>query len=163
RRYTQLPRPYRRAAALARAVTAGRRSTYGRVEALIGWLGAHTRYSTAIPPLPPGADTVDEFLFGNRVGYCEQISTALAVMLRSLGVPAREAVGYVPGPYDPVTGLYTVEADDAHAWVQVWFPRYGWQSFDPTASVPAANPDPGAVALADVGRALGRVPLLPAG
>lgn len=163
RRYTQLPRPYRRAAALARAVTVGRRSTYGRVEALIGWLGAHTRYSTAIPPLPPGADTVDEFLFGDRVGYCEQISTALAVMLRSLGVPAREAVGYVPGPYDPVTGLYTVEADDAHAWVQVWFPRYGWQSFDPTASVPAANPDPGAVALADVGRTLGRVPLLPAG
>ncbi len=158
RRYTQLPRPYRRAAALARSVTAGQGSTYAEVEALIGWLGEHTRYSTAIPPLPPGADTVDEFLFGNRVGYCEQISTSLAVMLRSMGIPAREAVGYVPGSYDPVTGLYTVRANDAHAWVQVWFPRYGWQSFDPTASVPLANPSPGAATLTELGRALGAVP-----
>ena len=76
------------------------------MEALIGWIGAHTRYSTDIPPLPPGADTVDEFLFGNRVGFCEQISTSLAVMLRSLGIPAREAVGYVPGGYNPITDLY---------------------------------------------------------
>jgi len=163
RRDTQLPRPYRRVAALARRVTAGDTSTYAKVESLIAWIGAHTRYSTAIPPLPPGADTVDEFLFGNRVGYCEQISTSLAVMLRSVGVPAREAVGYVPGSYDPLTGLYGVEADDAHAWVQVWFPRYGWQDFDPTASVPLATPSPGAATMSDLGRALRRVPLAPLG
>ncbi len=71
-------------------------------------------------------------------------------MLRTLDIPVREVVGYVPGPYNPVTDLYTVEADDAHAWVQVWIPGYGWQSFDPTASVPGANPDPGATALHDV-------------
>ena len=52
-----------------------------KVEALIAWIGAHTRYSTDIPPLPAGADAVNEFLFGNRVGFCEQISTALTVML----------------------------------------------------------------------------------
>ena len=131
------------------------------MESLIAWIGAHTRYSTDIPPLPAGADTVDEFLFGNRVGFCEQISTSLAVMLRSLGIPAREAVGYVPGPYNPITDLYEVRADDAHAWVQVWFPGFGWQSFDPTAVVPLANPAPGATALQDLGRALGRVPVLP--
>jgi len=131
------------------------------VESLIAWIGAHTRYSTDIPPLRPGQDTVDQFLFGNRVGFCEQISTSLAVMLRSLGIPAREAVGYVPGSYNPVTDLYEVRADDAHAWVQVWFPGYGWQSFDPTAVVPLANPAPGAAALGDVGAALQRVPLLP--
>jgi hypothetical protein len=113
--------------------------------------------------LPPGADTVNEFLFGNRVGFCEQISTSLAVMLRSLGIPTREVVGYVPGPYNPITDLYEVEADDAHAWVQVWIPGYGWQNFDPTAVVPLANPQPGATALQDVGRALGRVPVLPVG
>ena len=163
RRYTELPRPYRRVAALARRVTAGDTSTYAEVESLIAWIGDHTRYSTAIPPLPPGADTVDYFLFGNRVGYCEQISTSLAVMLRSLGIPAREAVGYVPGSYDPITGLYGVEADDAHAWVQVWFPRYGWQDFDPTASVPLATPSPGAATMSDLGRALRRVPLAPLG
>ena len=121
------------------------------MQSLIHWIGAHTRYSENIPPLPPGADTVDEFLFGNRVGFCEQISTSLAVMLRSLGIPAREAVGYVPGSFNPITDLYQVHANDAHAWVQVWFPGYGWQDFDPTAAVPAEPPSPGATALHDVG------------
>ena len=82
-------------------------------------------------------------------------------MLRSLGIPAREAVGYVPGGYNPITDLYQVHADDAHAWVQVWFPGYGWQSFDPTAVVPPSNPSPGATALNDVASALRRVPWVP--
>jgi len=159
--YTQLPHPYPQAQALAESVTAGATNTYDKVAALIAWIGANTRYSTDIPALPAGADTVNEFLFGNRVGFCEQISTSLAVMLRSLGIPAREAVGYVPGPYNPVTDLYQVEADDAHAWVQVWIPGYGWQNFDPTAAVPAANPSPGATALTDLGHALRQVPVAP--
>ena len=135
--------PTRRFRPWPKSVTAGATTTYDRVQDLISWIGAHTHYSTDIPALPPGADTVDEFLFGNRIGYCEQISTALAVMLRTLDIPVREVVGYVPGPYNPVTDLYTIEADDAHAWVQVWIPGYGWQSFDPTASVPLANPRSG--------------------
>ncbi|MGP0029812.1 MAG: DUF3488 and DUF4129 domain-containing transglutaminase family protein [Acidimicrobiales bacterium] len=157
----QLPHAYPRVRALAQAITAHDTTNYGRVEALITWIGAHTRYSTDIPPLPRGADTVDEFLFGNRVGFCEQISTSLTVMLRSLGIPACEAVGYVPGPYDPVTDLYEIRADDAHAWVQVWFPGFGWQNFDPTAVVPLSNPAPGATALHDLASALGRLPLVP--
>ena len=104
---------------------------------------------------------MDEFLFGNRTGFCEQISTSLAVMLRTLDIPVRETVGYVPGPYNPITDLYEVQAKDAHAWVQVWFPGYGWQSFDPTAVVPLANPSPGGTALRDVGRALSHVPWIP--
>jgi hypothetical protein len=161
--YTQLPHPYPQAQALAEAVTARLPTRYDQVEGLIDWIGAHTRYSTSIPALPRGADTVNEFLFGNRVGYCVQISTSLAVMLRSLGIPARVAVGYVPGPYNPITDLYEVRAEDAHAWVQVWFQGYGWQSFDPTAAVPLANPDPGATALRSVGRALSHVPPVPLG
>lgn len=161
--YTQLPHPYLEATDLARSVTAGASNTYDKVEALINWMGANTRYSTDIPALPAGADTVNEFLFGNRVGFCEQISTSLAVMLRSLDIPAREAVGYVPGGYNPITDLYDVRAEDAHAWVQVWFPGYGWQSFDPTAVVPLANPSPGATALHDLGNALGRIPAAPVG
>jgi protein-glutamine gamma-glutamyltransferase len=163
RQYLQLPHPYPRVKALATEITAGDTNNYDRVESLIAWIGAHTHYSTDIPPLSAGADTVDEFLFGNRIGYCEQISTSLAVMLRSLGIPAREAVGYVPGSYNPITDLYQVRADDAHAWVQVWFPGYGWQNFDPTAVVPAANPAPGAAALTDLGHVLRHVPLLPVG
>jgi protein-glutamine gamma-glutamyltransferase len=157
----QLPNPYRRVHALAESITASDHSTYDKVQSLIAWIGTHTRYSTNIPPLPSGADTVDEFLFGNRVGFCEQISTSLTVMLRSLGIPAREAVGYVPGSYNPITDLYEVRADDAHAWVQVWFPGFGWQDFDPTAAVPLANPSPGATTLRDLGAVVGRVPLLP--
>ncbi|HEY6473904.1 MAG TPA: DUF3488 and transglutaminase-like domain-containing protein, partial [Acidimicrobiales bacterium] len=157
----QLPHAYPRVAALARSITAHDTTTYGKIAALIAWMGRHTRYSTDIPPLPAGADSVDEFLFGNRVGFCEQISTSLAVMLRSLGIATREAVGYVPGGYDPITDLYQVHADDAHAWVQVWFPGYGWQNFDPTAQVPLANPTPGSVLARSAGHALVRLPWMP--
>ena len=156
--YTQLPHAYPRASTLASEVTGGDADTYEKVQSLIHWIGTNTRYSTNIPPLPPNADTVNDFLFGSRVGFCEQISTSLAVMLRSIGIPAREVVGYVPGPYNPITDLYEVRAKDAHAWVQVWFPGYGWQSFDPTAAVPLANPSPGGTALHDLGRALSRLP-----
>jgi protein-glutamine gamma-glutamyltransferase len=159
----ELPHPYPRVEALARSVTAGAPDTYDKVQRLIAWIGAHTRYSTDIPPLGPGQDTVDEFLFGNRTGFCEQISTSLAVMLRSIGIPAREAVGYVPGPYNPITDLYDVEAKDAHAWVQVWFPGFGWQSFDPTAVVPLANPSPGSTLVHETLGVLGRLPWAPLG
>ena len=160
--YTQLPQAYPQVSALASSVTAGDPTTFDKVEALISWMGAHTRYSTDIPPLPAGQDTVDDFLFGSRVGFCEQISTSLAVMLRTLGIPAREVVGYIPDSYNPVTDLYDVRAEDAHAWVQVWFPGFGWQSFDPTASVPSSNPSPGATALRAVGHELSRLPPAPA-
>jgi transglutaminase-like putative cysteine protease len=161
RQYLQLPHSYPRATSLAMSITAHHTTTYGKVESLIGWMSRHTRYSTDIPPLPQGADSVNEFLFGNRVGFCEQISTSLAVMLRSIGIPAREAVGFVPGGYDPITDLFQVHANDAHAWVQVWFPGFGWQSFDPTAVVPSTAPSPGATALHDVAGALRRVPRVP--
>jgi transglutaminase-like putative cysteine protease len=161
RQEVQLPHPYARVHALAQSVTAGDTTAYDKVQSLINWIGTHTHYSLNIPPLPAGADTVDEFLFGNRVGFCEQISTSLAVMLRSLGIPAREAVGYVPGGFNPITDLYQVHSDDAHAWVQVWFPGYGWQDFDPTADVPLNAPSPGGTALHDVGSALRRIPAVP--
>ncbi len=133
-------------------------TTYDAVSALEGWMAGHVRYTTDIPALAPGQDGVTHFLFGTRRGYCEQISSAMVVMLRSMGVPAREAVGYVPGSYNPITDLYEVRADDAHAWVQVWYPGYGWQDVDPTAQVPLANPSPGSVLATEVGHALGRIP-----
>ena len=159
------PGRYQRVAALARKIVtaAGAKTTYAKVIALEAWMGRHVRYSTDIPPLLPGQDAVNQFLFNSRVGYCEQISTSLAVMLRSLHVPAREAIGYVPGPFDPLSDLYEIQAKDAHAWVQVWFPQVGWQNFDPTAQVPLAPPDPGEVLLSDVGHAISRLPWVPIG
>lgn len=163
----QLPHPYPRVAALAQEITAHVPEsatdphTYQKVEAIEAWMSSHVHYTTDIPPLAPGQDAVSSFLFGSRLGYCEQISTATVVMLRSLGIPARETVGYVPGSYDPITDLYEVQAKDAHAWVQVWFPGYGWQNFDPTANVPLANPSPGSVIATTIGHALAHLPWIP--
>jgi len=143
--YLQLPKSYKRVKALTLAITSKKRGVYNKVAALESWMSSHVRYSLNIPPLLPGQDSVDQFLFHARIGYCEQISTALAVMLRSIGIPTREAVGYVPGNFNPLTDLFDVRESDAHAWVQVWFPRYGWQNFDPTANVALATPSPGAI------------------
>jgi transglutaminase-like putative cysteine protease len=168
--YLQLPHPYPRVGTLARQITAGigipgdnDPQTYDKVEAIEQWMAAHVTYTTSIPPLAPGADAVDSFLFGTRRGYCEQISTATVVILRTLGIPARETVGYIPGSYDPITDLYDVQAKDAHAWVQVWFPGYGWQNFDPTADVPLANPSPGSVLARTAGHTLAHLPWVPIG
>ena len=112
---------------------------YDKVRALERWIGANTTYSLDIPALPDGADAVEQFLFVDRQGFCEQIATSLVVMLRSLGIPARLAVGYTPGERDPFTGLYQVRAKDAHAWAEVYFPKLGWQAFDPTVDVPLSG------------------------
>lgn len=138
-RYTRLPAVPARVAQLARQVTADAPTTYDKVRAIEAWLGANTRYSLDIPPLPEGADAVEQFLFVDRVGFCEQIGSSLVVMLRSLGIPARLAVGYTSGERNPFTGLYEVRASDAHSWAEVWFPGLGWQAFDPTASVPLSG------------------------
>ncbi len=113
-------------------------STYDTILAYEAWLGANTEYDLDAPVPADGADAVDDFLFESQLGYCEQIASTLTIMLRSQGVPARLATGYVPGERDRVSGVWNVRARDAHAWVEVWFPETGWQAFDPTAEVPLA-------------------------
>lgn len=124
---------------LAREVTADAPTTYDKIKALEAWMAENTTYSLDIPPLPEGADSVDEYLFETQQGFCEQIGTSLVVMLRSLGVPSRLAVGFIPGERNSLTGLYEVRASDAHSWAEVYFPGIGWQGFDPTAQVPLAG------------------------
>jgi transglutaminase-like putative cysteine protease len=139
-RYLALPsRSPTRAVELARQVTDSQPTTYDKIRALERWIGDHTTYTLDIPPLPAGADAVDQFLFVDRKGYCEQIATSLAVMLRGIGVPARLGVGYVPGQRSWARDEFVVRSRDAHAWVEVWFPGVGWQAFDPTASVPMSG------------------------
>jgi len=113
-------------------------STYDTILAYEAWLGANTEYDLDAPVPDDGADAVDDFLFESQLGYCEQIASTLTIMLRSQGVPARLATGYVPGERDRVSGVWNVRGSDAHAWVEVWFPQTGWQAFDPTAEVPLA-------------------------
>jgi protein-glutamine gamma-glutamyltransferase len=113
-------------------------STYDTILAYEAWLGANTEYDLDAPVPAAGADAVDDFLFESQLGFCEQIASTLTIMLRSQGVPARLATGYVPGERDRVSGVWNVRGSDAHAWVEVWFPQTGWQPFDPTAEVPLA-------------------------
>ncbi|MEA3075577.1 MAG: protein-glutamine gamma-glutamyltransferase [Actinomycetota bacterium] len=162
-RYLQLPADVpARVRDLAASVTADAPTAYDKVLALEGWMAANTAYSLDAPRLPAGADAVDQFLFVDRVGFCEQIGSSLVVMLRSLGVPARLAVGYTPGERNPFTGLFEVRARDAHAWAEVWFPGVGWQAFDPTASVPlAGDPYSSAAGAGIVSFLRARLPSLP--
>jgi len=128
-----------RVAALAAQIAGGAPTTYDAIRALESWIGDNTKYTLDIPPLPAGADTVEQFLFVDKRGFCMQIASSLTVMLRSLGVPARLVTGFAPGEESLLGGEFTVRGSDAHAWVEVWFPGVGWQGFDPTASVPLAG------------------------
>ena len=125
-------------------------TTYDTILAYERWLGENTQYELDAPIPPDGADAVDDFLFESQLGYCEQIASTLAVMLRTQGVPARLATGYIPGERDRVSGVWKVRASDAHSWVEVWFPRTGWQAFDPTAAVPLAGETPTATVGGDL-------------
>jgi transglutaminase-like putative cysteine protease len=139
---------------LAESLRAPDGNTYDTILAYQAWLEANTEYDLDAPVPAAGADAVDDFLFNSRRGYCEQIASTLAVMLRSQGVPARLATGYVPGERDRVSGVWVVRARDAHSWVEVWFPETGWEPFDPTANVPlAGDADSGTVG-GDVATAL---------
>jgi protein-glutamine gamma-glutamyltransferase len=141
-RYLQLPSDLpERVGALAQQITRGATNTYDRVKAIERYLADRYRYRTDSPVPPEGRDAVDHFLFDTDVGFCEQFASATAVMLRTLGVPARVVVGYTPGSRSAFTGLYDVRASDAHAWVEVWFPNLGWYEFDPTFAVPEAEVD----------------------
>jgi transglutaminase-like putative cysteine protease len=156
--YTQLPADLpARDVDLARAITVGASTTYDRVMAVQRWLRRNTRYDLDVPRDPPGVDAVDEFLFVRRAGFCEHIASAMAVLLRAVGVPTRFVTGYGPGDRNPFTGYFDVRESDAHAWVEVLYPGVGWVPYDPTFGVPSASPGLGARFIApEVLRAIGR-------
>jgi len=93
-------------------------------------------YSTKVPVPPSNQDWVSFLLFNSKEGYCDYFSTAMTVMLRGVGIPARVASGYVTGDWDPMTQSYLVTERHAHTWAEVYFPRYGWVPFEPSASRP---------------------------
>jgi transglutaminase-like putative cysteine protease len=91
-------------------------------------------YSTDINPPASGVERISWFLFSSKTGYCEYFASAMVIMLRQVGVPARMAGGYAPGEYDPNTATYTIRESAAHSWPEVYFPTYGWIEFEPTPS-----------------------------
>jgi hypothetical protein len=82
------------------------------------------------------ADPLAYFLFTRKKGHCEYFASAMTVMLRATGIPARLATGFQSGVYNPITDFWLVRASDAHAWVEAWIPGRGWTTFDPTPPDP---------------------------
>ena len=126
--------------ALAQQVTAGQATVYDKVKAIQDYLRSHYRYQLQVSPPPRGSDPDVYFLLNTKVGYCEYFASSMGEMVRSLGIPVRLADGYGPGSLEAVgerppgpRGLPSlVRASDAHTWVEVFFPSYGWIPFEPT-------------------------------
>jgi len=133
RNYLQLPRNMpRRVIDEAHGVAGGAASSFDKAVAIESFLRDNFTYSTHVASVPPDRDWVDYFLFDSKQGYCDYFATTMVVLLRAEGVPARVASGFAPGEFDPATGISTVRENHAHSWVEVYFPRYGWITFEPT-------------------------------
>jgi transglutaminase-like putative cysteine protease len=129
--YLQLPRLDPRIGELALAMTAGASTDLARARAVEQRLRHDYGYTLELPQREP-ADPLADFLFTRRKGHCEYFASAMAVMLRTLGIPSRLATGFQSGVYNPISDLWMVRASDAHSWVEAWIPGHGWTTFDPT-------------------------------
>lgn len=130
-RALQLPPIDPRIAELARSFTEGATTDLERVRAIERRLRTGYGYTLELPDRQV-ADPLAYFLFARKKGHCEYFASAMTVMLRSQGIPARLATGFQSGIYNPVSDLWLVRAGDAHSWVEAWIPSHGWTTFDPT-------------------------------
>lgn len=130
--YTALPEGFSQTARTqAEQVVAGATTDYDRAMALQDFFREGFEYSTDVPA-GHGESAIDAFL-ARRVGFCEQFAGAFASMARSVGIPARVAVGFTPGQRDPADlGRFIVRGENAHAWPEVYLSGFGWVAFEPT-------------------------------
>ena len=113
---------------------AGATTPYDKAAAIEAYLRNPSNFTYSLDAkTPDGVDPMEYFLFQSKKGYCEFFATAMGDMLRSLGIPARLVNGFGPGTFDAQTNQYVVRGEDAHTWVEVYFPKYGWIPFEPTA------------------------------
>lgn len=120
---------------LALQLTASEPTPYDRVRAIEQYLRTFP-YTLDVPYPPLEQDLVDYFLFDLQKGYCDYYASAMVVLARAAGVPARFAIGYANGTYDLNAKRFLVSEADAHSWVEVYFPDAGWVPFEPTAGRP---------------------------
>jgi transglutaminase-like putative cysteine protease len=117
---------------LAEQTIEGAPTPAAQARALQDYLHEELEYSLAVQPRH-GDDPLEDFLFENRVGYCQQFAGAFAAMARSVGIPTRVAVGFTPGELDPETDdTYIVRGEYAHAWPEVFIAGAGWVPYEPT-------------------------------
>ena len=138
--YLQLPNDLvtPRMQELIDTISADASSTRERVIALESFL-RRMEFTTDLPePSGPGANLIDEFLFEWQRGHCEYFATTMVMLLRAQGIPARLVNGFLGADYNSVGDFYAVRQANAHSWVEVFFPGFGWARFDPT---PAGAPD----------------------
>ena len=142
RHYLTLPAIDSRIGKLAQSAVGGLTDDTQRARAVAEYLRRNYAYTLELPSHEM-ADPLANFLFERKKGHCEYFSSAMAVMLRTLGIPSRLVTGFQSGIYNPLTELYVIRASDAHSWVEAWLPGRGWTTFDPTPP----DPHPGANAL----------------
>jgi hypothetical protein len=116
---------------LAKQITVSTDNNYDRALAIETYLRTHFHYTLQMPRTLPH-DPLANFLFERKQGHCEYFASSMAVMLRSLGIPARIVNGFRTGEFNDLTSQYVIRASNAHSWVEAFFPGYGWIGFDPT-------------------------------
>jgi transglutaminase-like putative cysteine protease len=136
--YLKLPPLDLRVSQLAERITVSLPSNYDKALALEQYLRTHFGYTLELPRARP-QDPLANFLFERKQGHCEYFASSMAVMLRTLGIPSRIVNGFRTGEFNDLTGQYVIRANNAHSWVEAYFPDVGWISFDPT---PAASAPP---------------------
>jgi protein-glutamine gamma-glutamyltransferase len=131
--YLQFPDGMERTAKLTETITSGARDEAEKCRAIMSWLRKNCSYSLKVPLAESVGNPIEDFLFHTKKGYCEYYATAMVLMLRSVGVPARIVAGYRGGDFNPYGGYYVVRQANAHTWVEAAIGRR-WARFDPTPS-----------------------------
>jgi protein-glutamine gamma-glutamyltransferase len=129
--YLQLPELDPRIAPLAAQIVGSASNNYDKAMAVEKYLQSHYGYTLQLPSSPV-ADPLANFLFERKRGHCEYFASSMAVMLRTLRIPARVVNGFRSDEFNDLTGDYVVRAKNAHSWVEAYFPGHGWITFDPT-------------------------------
>ena len=124
---------------LAEQLTESYDNPFDKAIAVRNYLRANLSYNDQIEAPPPDIEPIHYTLFISQEGYCNYYASAMAMMLRAEGVPTRIVQGFAQGEYNEEDHFYRVRAANAHTWVEVYFPNYGWIQFEPTASLPAAD------------------------
>lgn len=145
RKYTRIRGVDPKVTDLARKITAADTTEFDMAQDIYNFFrdGKNGFVYSTQTARPVTGDPLVDFLFHGRTGFCEQYSSAMAAMLRVLGIPARVAIGFTDG--FPSGDHQVITSQDAHAWVQVYFPGYGWVAFDPTPLTDSRTQVPGFV------------------